>query len=401
MKRIFVFSVTILLLFAGNTIKAQQIEQYTLPPGAIPIVYRGHLYIQGSADSVQGNFVFDTGASGLYYDTTFYSNNHFDYSKIVNAKLPGAGTTPQDIIVVRDTVGFSFGSYYYQTAFVPVLKLKPILGDFSDGIIGLNYFSKSVLEINYIYEFMKIHSTIDAIDISAYKLVPLKKIDNRLYLPLKVCINDTVMIAGDFMLDFGSGGSVSLTSPIAQKYKLKDVIKEKVFYYTNHGGVGGASSRYVFNAKSFQIGDFVFDNISMDYSLDTSGAMSSKKHLGLFGNRILERFDILIDFKNTNLYLKPNKDLDKEFTFSRLGFSYVDRNKTLGGWIVRGLFKNRNAEKKGLKIDDMIISVNGVAVAEIPYESQKDFFKKLSEVNLVVKRGSSIENIKFKLEPVL
>ena len=56
---------------------------------------------------------------------------------------------------------------------------------------------------------------------------------------------------------------------------------------------------------------------------------------------------------------------------------------------------------KGLKIDDMIISVNGVAVAEIPYESQKDFFKKLDEVNLVVKRGDSMENIKFKLESVL
>ena len=297
MIRILVFSATILLLFAGTTIKAQQKEQFTLPPGAIPIVYRGHLYIQGSADSIKGNFVFDTGASGLYYDTIFYSNKNFIYSNIVNAKIPGAGTTLQDIIVVRDTVGFSFGSYYYQTAFVPVLKLKPILGDFSDGIIGLNYFSKSVLEINYIQEFMKIHSTIDSLDISEYKTIPLKKTGNRLYLPLKVNINDTLIIDGEFLLDFGSGGSVSLTSPISQKSKLKDVIQEKALYYTNHGGVGGASSSYVFRAESFQIGDFVFDNISMSYSLDTAGAMSSKKHLGLLGNKVLERFDILIDFK--------------------------------------------------------------------------------------------------------
>jgi len=32
---------------------------------------------------------------------------------------------------------------------VPVLNLKPILGDFADGIIGLDYFSNSVLQINY------------------------------------------------------------------------------------------------------------------------------------------------------------------------------------------------------------------------------------------------------------
>jgi len=83
-----------------------------IPDDAFPIVYRGHLYVKGEANSCKGNFVFDTGASGLYFDTTFYSNNHFNYSKIVDAKIPGAGTSLQDIIVIRDTVDFSFGSDY-------------------------------------------------------------------------------------------------------------------------------------------------------------------------------------------------------------------------------------------------------------------------------------------------
>nr|NQU89107.1 aspartyl protease family protein [Bacteroidota bacterium] len=137
MRNILILILVCSLLFINNILKSQESEQIALPDGAIPIVARGHMYIQGSADNVAMNFVFDTGASGLYYDTTFYSCNNFEYENLANAKLPGAGSTPQDVIVILDTVEFSFGEQLYQTTRVPVLKLKSILGDFSDGIIGL------------------------------------------------------------------------------------------------------------------------------------------------------------------------------------------------------------------------------------------------------------------------
>ena len=389
------FLFIVISLITSCTPKKQSTK---IPKEAFPIVYRGHLYIKGIADGHKGNFVFDTGASNFYYDSTYYSTHDYNYSDFFNANLPGAGTNPQKVIVIKDTVSFKFGNNLYRTNIVPVLKLKPILGDFADGILGMEYFYESMLEINYENEYMRIIRSKDSIDLSAYSKIALTKKKNRLYIPLKVNINDTLTVNGEYMLDFGSGGSISLTSTTANKFKLNDNIRTKIPYFTKYGGVGGNSSSFDFNATSLQIGEYVFNNVKMSYSTDSCGAMSSNKHCGLLGNEIYERFNLIIDFINNDLYLRPNNSFNNPFEFSRLGFSYVDRNQTLKSWIVTGLFSSSNAHKSGLKIDDKILSVNGINVEQINYERQESFFKKLNNVKLKIKRNDEILEISFKLE---
>jgi len=369
-----------------------------LPEGAIPIVYRGHLYINGSADSINGNYVFDTGASNLYYDSTYYAGGDFKYSKFWNAKLPGAGKTPQDVIVIADSVNFRFGNNLYQTKNIPVMQLKPILGDFADGILGMEYFHNSVLEIDYEKEFMRIFPIIDSVDVSHYCKVDLVKEANRLFIPLEVKINDTLIIDGRFQLDFGAGGTLAFTSSAATNFKLFETIGIKTPYFTKYGGVGGESSSYYFMAYSLEIGDFVFDNVTMSFNVDKSGAMASDKHFGLLGNQIYERFNVIIDFVNNAIYLLPNKNFNDPYEFSRLGFSYVDRNQTFKSWIVTGLYSGSEAEINGLKIDDKILSVNNISVDLIDYESQADFFTDLEKVKLQIDRNGEVKEIEFKLQ---
>lgn len=392
---------SILLVFLIIAASCSNEERKVLiPDDAFPIVYRGHLYVKGEADGHSGNFVFDTGASNFYYDSTYFAGNDYPHTNFLEAKLPGAGSTPQKVEVIRDTVSFIFGDNLYQTKFVPILKLKPILGDFADGILGMEYFYNSVLEINYENEYMRIFQSIDSADVSNYSKIKLTKEGNRLFIPLKVSINDTIIIAGNYQLDLGAGGTVSITSSSANKYKLTKNIEKKIPYFTKYGGVGGESSSYKFRATSIQVGDFVFNDVTMDFSSDKSGAMASNKHLGLLGNSIYERFNVFIDFTNNDLYLKPNSKFNDAFKFSRLGFSYVDRNQTMNAWIVTGFYRGCNAEKQGLKIDDKIIAVNGIDIHQISYESQKDFFKELSNVILTIDRSDVIQDIQFNLEPV-
>jgi hypothetical protein len=375
-------------------------QEKEIPDNAFPIVYRGHLYIVGEADSIKGNYIFDTGASNFYFDSTYYSHNDFQYTNLFTAKLPGAGTTVQNVEVVHDTVTFRFGKYLYQTNNVPILKLKPIVGDFADGIIGMEYFSNSVMEINYEKEYISLFQSLDSVDLSGFSRIGISRRGNRLFIPMKVSINDTLIIAGEYQIDFGAGGSIALTSSVAHKYNLMENIEKKTPFFTKYGGVGGESSSYDFMAKSIEIGEFQFNNVTMEFSVDKSGAMASEEHLGLLGNGIYSRFTVIIDFINNDFYLKPNSKYNEPFEFSRLGFSYVDRNQTMNAWIVTGLYRGSNAEEQGLRIDDKIIAVNGVSIHEIDYKSQKNLFKELSDIVLTIEREGKVKEIQYDLKPI-
>ncbi len=366
-----------------------------------PITYRGHLYITGDIDSVSCNFVFDTGATNLYIDSSFYASSSFNYQNVFDAYIPGVGIKQQKIKVIDESVKFRFNKYLYTTEKVPVIVLKPILGDFADGIIGLQYFNRSVMEINYVKEYIRISDNIDSVNTSGYSKIELVNDNNRLFIPLKVNINNAISIEGEYMLDFGSGNSVSITSPTAKNYRLQNSINKKIGYHTKYGGIGGESSSYDFMAKSVEIGGFTLNDVTMDFSTDKRGAMATSRHHGLIGNKVLEQFDIIIDFNNNFLYIKPNSKYGTSFKFSRLGFSFVDRNQTLNAWIVTGLYNNCNAEKAGLRIDDRIINVNGTDVNSISYKNQKMFIDELSDILLTINRNGKIVKIKFKAEPVM
>jgi len=377
-------------------------DTLTIPKDAVPIVYQRHIYIPSTVDSISGNFVFDTGADGLYFDSTYYASNSFRDFKFINAMLPGAGSgSPQRVIVITDTVSFKFENYSNNLAFIPVLSLKPILGDFADGIFGKQYVTNRILEINYFHQYIRLHNELSVIDISNYIKISMKKESNRLFVPVTIQINDAVTIQDYFLLDIGSGGNVTITSATTNKYKLSDKINSKIQYYTKYGGISGHSSSFDFRAYSVKIGNYKLDNITMCYSEDKSGALSKDDHAGLLGNEILERFDVVIDFMNNDLYLKPNLNYNELFNFSKLGFGYVDRNITMDAWIVTGLYKGSNAEIAGLEIDDKIISVNGIDIHDIPFTEQSGFWKKTDKVSLIVLRNDEEKRIAFDLKYVL
>ncbi|MBP7461588.1 MAG: retropepsin-like domain-containing protein [Candidatus Delongbacteria bacterium] len=134
----------------------------------IPIDYRGHIYIDGSVNDVKGHFIVDTGADNLYFDSLFYAAGNLKYDSIITARVPGAGKELQKVKVIMNPVQFDFHSLNYRTQSVPVISLKPIVGDFADGIIGQDYFSQKILEINYARNYMKIHDKIDSLSLGHY-----------------------------------------------------------------------------------------------------------------------------------------------------------------------------------------------------------------------------------------
>jgi len=404
-KAIFFLNIIILTLSAcDNSSESNdgyaKVDTFTIPKNAVPIINNGYVLVQGKLDSVMGSFLIDMGSNWFCVDSVFQSKNNSKHYNYYNAKISGIGNSFQNITVIKDSVSFSVGDLSYRTSEISVIKMKPIGGDLIDGLIGTDFFGKRVLEINYVKEYIIVHEDIDSIDISGYKVLSMKNIDGFLCVPLAIKINDSVSVEGYFIIDTGMPMS-TITSSVAEKKNFGKTIGRKVRYYTKYGGIGGESSGYDFIADSLQISDYCFKDVVMSFSLDKSGILAKDKYLGIIGNDILEHFDVLFDFRNSNLYLKSNENFNSPFILDKFGFFYVDRCKTKGGWIVTGLFENTAAERQGLKIEDKIISINGVPVEKTTYKDQKYIFPKLDKVKLVIKRAEGIKNIVLKLDPLL
>lgn len=125
------------------------------------------------------------------------------------------------------------------------------MGDYADGIIGLDFFSDKILEINYSQNYLKIHNRNDSISFYQYTKIQCQKVNNRLFIPITLNINDTISISDKFSIDIGFGRTVVLTSHVVSKYNLDKVISNKARYYTKYRGVGGESVvEYRNNPKS-------------------------------------------------------------------------------------------------------------------------------------------------------
>lgn len=281
-----------------------------------------------------------------------------------------------------------------------VLQLKPTGGDFIDGLLGTSYFMQNALGINFIKQYIINYSSTDSINLSGFSCVNIQTIGHSPAINVAIKINDTLTISGNFIVDIGSPATTINSYAVAQ-YALDKNVTRKARYYTKYAGIGGDSAGYDFVSDSVSIAGFTFKKPTISYSIDTAGFFYDDGYLGILGSSLLSRFHLIFDFKNSKLYFKPNSSFNDPFIYDRMGFTFNDRSKTRGGWIVASLTEGSEAEKCGLRTDDIIKKVNGVAVESIPYLLQKSYFDNIDRVNLELQRDDSLFNVSFDLISLL
>jgi len=359
------------------------------------VTYFGHLYLHSKINGYPAFLVFDTGSPYTCMDSIFLADSGLKYENIWKAQVGGTGNAQEKVRVIIDELTYTVDEKEYQSHISPIIQLKPIVGDYADGILGIDNMGEKVVAINYLDEQMGVWDQLG--DTTGFTSIPIRYENNRIYLPLAVTVREGKTVQGVALMDLGSGGSVTLTSEVAEQHSLNEL--SPLLYYTSlHGGIGGESSSCDFRATNIALGPFSLDSVTMDFSNNTDGALSRAEYFAIIGNDIWERFDMMIDLSGERLYLKPNAKFDESFKSPVRGFGYTDRSRTLGYWVVNGLYAPSNAEKAGLRKGDHIIVINGRNVKEIGLEEQRTLFDGLSGVTLTIQRGDTLQEISFKFD---
>lgn len=370
----------------GNDVVQNDTIQYKGP------TFDGHIYLPATIqDSVQGEFVFDTGASDLYLDSLFHARSLAGSMPAGKGMIGGVGGKMQVVRILMKPFAFTLPSGNYQSSNItPLLHLKEILGRRADGIVGQNFFKGKYIGIDYRDGNFNVT---DSPDTTGYRRIPLQYRDGRLFIEGVVVSVAGKTIKGTFLLDTGNGGSADFTSHAAQKYGLPDANIEKSTYRNTSGGIGGEAHYVKCIAQEVDLDTFRLKNVSISYSQDKAGSLASEKYDGLIGNQILNRFDVIIDLKDMNLFLRPNADYGKPFKNYGHDILYVDRTDIYDGFVVTGMRIDGEAEKAGLKENDILVAIDSVPLKKL---SRKEVNKLLNDtekihVLSVLRNGETLE----------
>jgi hypothetical protein len=295
------------------------------------------------------NFILDTGSGGISLDsataaglkvkTTLSDRTirsiagirqvYFAYNQKLH--LPG---------LTVDSLNFHINDYEVLTA---------AYGEKIDGIIGYSFLSRYIVKIDY-----------DSSKISVWTKGTIKYPRGGFLLnPLLVAIpimrgelKDNKEIGARFYFDTGAGMCLLLSADfVNDSFFIKP---KRKWYATQAEGPGGKAPMKQGVIKQIKIGPYKFRNVPT-YIFDDEFNVTQYPYLGgLIGNDLLRRFNLIINYEKSDIYLTPNSHFKDAFDYSYtgLGMYMID-----GEIIVMDVMPDSPADKGGFKPGDVVMAV--------------------------------------------
>lgn len=314
MKRTFyLFAAAMLSLVVacsdGNQKKQQQeVAKAQLPDGAVEMKYDNHLYLNVLLrDSIPARMIFDTGATNLLLDSTFYAASFGKNNNLRKAMLSGAGDGYELTTLDASSWSYRVGEVSHTEPLAIVMNLRKIVGEGADGLFGLPFMMGRRVEFNYEGGYMRFLNPEEKIaeGYSAIQCGWLKDKD-RIIVPLSVTFADGYTLEGNFLMDTGMPEELSLNSATTNRLSRGGHLDEALRKTIEVGGVGGSRTESYALTQQIVIGGKAIKNIRISCSENEQGAMADSRFDGLVGNALFARFDVIFDFESWVMYLRPN-----------------------------------------------------------------------------------------------
>jgi len=109
-------------------------------------------------------------------------------------------------------------------------------------------------------------------------------------------------------------------------------------------------------------------------SHDKEGVSSYEDYLGILGGEIISKFNAILDYSSSILYLKPNSTFNEPFEFPLSG---ITLKKVADNIIIERVEQTSEAYQYGVRKGDQLISINNNSSKDI--EVYRNLLKKEGE----------------------
>ncbi|HET9487713.1 MAG TPA: aspartyl protease family protein [Chryseosolibacter sp.] len=360
----------------------------------IPVVLNGALPLK---------FILDTGVrTAILTEKTFSDILNLSYSRKYTISGPGGEQIIDAYItnnVSLELPGVSGRGHALLVLGQDYLELRNYLGTDVHGILGYELFSRFIIEVNYEKKTLTIMLPRHFKKKRKFQSIPIRIEDTKPYITTSVVLADGTQLSAKLLVDSGASHGLML-EPTSDS---RIVVPSNTISSVIGRGLGGEITGKVGRIQSIKLANYEIKQVIANFpdpnSYFDSLKLGATERNGAVGGELLSRFTVIFNFPDEEIYLKKNSAFKKKFHYNLSGLTVKAKGSRLNVFEVTEVRKESVSDLGGVRIGDLILSINGINTSGLDLNSINGFFnaKPGKKITLVLDRKGEKLKIEFEL----
>jgi PDZ domain/Aspartyl protease len=328
------------------------------------------------------NFIMDTGV-GLMIITDPQLIDSLNIPNRRTLKLSGLGEGEDYDAYVTSILNVEIPGLTSYNVCAAVLKkdhfgLSNYAGMPIHGLLGYEFFNNLAVKVNFSDSTLTVYRPKDVRLFGKGEKILITIEDHKPYLETNVNLPDGYIKVSKLIIDLGAGHPLSLEN------MDKDLPKKSIA--ANLGmGFNGPVNGYISRISEIELGKYKIKNLISSFPTnDSISGYRSVKRDGNLGIGLLKKFDIVFDYHNNAIYIKPGPNFNEPFEHDMSGLEYYADGDGYKRIIISRVEPGSAGDAIGLEKDDEILSINLKPISSMSLEQIDDIFKSQNDRNLLL-----------------
>ena len=222
---------------------------------------------------------------------------------------------------------------------------------FFDGIIGYDFlrrftikidYDKSIITLSESENFAKAETSRD----TNWQRLPISIEGSMSFVSVDAQLSPEQTVPLKLLIDTGFSGTFEIAQAKNKKVSTP-------YYPSRTQGLNGYSTMHVANSESLSLGRYSKSDVPVLYNMSTNKKVENSE---LLGNKFLKHFNLIFDYPNEQLFVKPNQRFNNPINLDKSGLRLLPHKL---GAVVNDVATNTGAAVIGLKKGDIITRYNG------------------------------------------
>jgi hypothetical protein len=343
----------------------------------------------------------------------FLLDTGFDYSVIdagIAAGLSLAVSDPDTVpqpggaveigLAEGVTIGVPGGELHDWTLrAIPIAAAARIVGREFSGILGHDVLAERVWRIDYEARTLTVYEPSSVLPVRGAELA-VEVIAAEPFIEAVIEQPHAGSIPGRFKLDTGSTDVAGLNLNFHEGAGV--LAPNQATIPVPGVAVGGETTGILYRIGAFRIGPYSISAPVIGATLE-SGGFENRADAGTIGGAALRQFTLTLDYPHDRILLEPNSSYGTPAGEDLSGLWPVAYGEDFSAAMVRFVVPDAPAARAGVRVNDVIVAVDGVPVSELRLSGVFELMRTGAGATRVlrIERDGEILELPVRLEPLL